>query len=145
MPPFLYRLSASIYNRDMDGVIHFSTSHSARILAMPPSDLLGIVLIVRHGDRHGFYQNLDTYAPSLTSITPLGEVCRSFAQRTTEDSDADLCRFKNTNWGSISAQYTSTLTPPRISLGSLPRSSTSRSSGHGLMLGERAVSSSTVR
>ncbi|KAH8824810.1 histidine phosphatase superfamily [Flagelloscypha sp. PMI_526] len=34
--------------------------------------LLGIVLITRHGDRRGFYQNGTSYTPSGTSITPLG-------------------------------------------------------------------------
>ncbi|PSS09342.1 hypothetical protein PHLCEN_2v3374 [Hermanssonia centrifuga] len=37
------------------------------------SEVLGIVLMARHGDRRGFYQDPLTYTPSATSITPLGE------------------------------------------------------------------------
>ncbi|KAI0685017.1 histidine phosphatase superfamily [Cytidiella melzeri] len=37
------------------------------------STILGLVLIARHGDREGFYQDPTTYAASATSITPLGE------------------------------------------------------------------------
>ncbi|KAH7925893.1 phosphoglycerate mutase-like protein [Leucogyrophana mollusca] len=36
------------------------------------SQLLGVVLIVRHGDRQGFYQDPTTYTPTATAITPLG-------------------------------------------------------------------------
>lgn len=36
------------------------------------SQLLGVVLIVRHGDRQGFYQNPQTYTATATQITPLG-------------------------------------------------------------------------
>ncbi|TFK48705.1 phosphoglycerate mutase-like protein [Heliocybe sulcata] len=36
------------------------------------SQVLGVVLLVRHGDRQGFYQNPDTYTASSTAITPLG-------------------------------------------------------------------------
>ncbi|KAI0056307.1 phosphoglycerate mutase-like protein [Artomyces pyxidatus] len=36
------------------------------------STVLGVVLLVRHGDRQGFYQDPNTYAASATSITPLG-------------------------------------------------------------------------
>ncbi|KDE09271.1 hypothetical protein MVLG_00589 [Microbotryum lychnidis-dioicae p1A1 Lamole] len=35
--------------------------------------VIGVVLLARHGDRAGFYQNPNTYAASNTSITPLGE------------------------------------------------------------------------
>ncbi|SCV72155.1 BQ2448_4849 [Microbotryum intermedium] len=35
--------------------------------------VIGVVLLARHGDRQGFYQNPNTYAASHTSITPLGE------------------------------------------------------------------------
>lgn len=38
------------------------------------SQLLGVVLIVRHGDRQGFYQNPQTYTATATQITPLGNV-----------------------------------------------------------------------
>ncbi|KAI0088497.1 phosphoglycerate mutase-like protein [Irpex rosettiformis] len=38
------------------------------------SKILGVVLIARHGDREGFYQDPTTYTPSATSITPLGEI-----------------------------------------------------------------------
>lgn len=38
------------------------------------SELLGIVVLARHGDREGFYQDPDTYTASQTSITPLGNV-----------------------------------------------------------------------
>ncbi|KAI0768868.1 phosphoglycerate mutase-like protein [Irpex lacteus] len=37
------------------------------------SKILGLVLIARHGDRQGFYQDPTTYTASATSITPLGE------------------------------------------------------------------------
>ncbi|KAF8073645.1 histidine phosphatase superfamily [Lyophyllum atratum] len=36
------------------------------------SKVLGVVLLVRHGDRQGFYQNPTTYTPSNTILTPLG-------------------------------------------------------------------------
>ncbi|KAG5648396.1 hypothetical protein DXG03_004970 [Asterophora parasitica] len=36
------------------------------------SKVLGVVLLVRHGDRQGFYQNPSTYTPSNTVLTPLG-------------------------------------------------------------------------
>lgn len=36
------------------------------------SQPVGVVLLVRHGDRMGFYQDPDTYTPSNTAITPLG-------------------------------------------------------------------------
>ena len=38
------------------------------------TEILGVVLLARHGDRRGFYQDPLTYTPSQTSITPLGEV-----------------------------------------------------------------------
>lgn len=41
------------------------------------SEILGIVLLTRHGDRRGFYQDPLTYTPFATSITPLGEVINS--------------------------------------------------------------------
>ncbi|KAF8654610.1 hypothetical protein AX16_003522 [Volvariella volvacea WC 439] len=34
--------------------------------------IVGVVVLVRHGDRQGFYQDPHTYAPSGTTITPLG-------------------------------------------------------------------------
>ncbi|KAH8085958.1 phosphoglycerate mutase-like protein [Cristinia sonorae] len=37
------------------------------------SDVIGIVVVARHGDRQGFYQDPDAYTASATSITPLGE------------------------------------------------------------------------
>ncbi|KAF8440957.1 histidine phosphatase superfamily [Boletus edulis BED1] len=36
------------------------------------NQILGVVLIVRHGDRQGFYQNPTTYTATATQITPLG-------------------------------------------------------------------------
>ncbi|KAF9462990.1 phosphoglycerate mutase-like protein [Collybia nuda] len=36
------------------------------------SKVLGVVVLVRHGDRQGFYQSPNTYTPSNTVITPLG-------------------------------------------------------------------------
>ena len=38
------------------------------------STVLGVVLLARHGDREGFYQDPNTYTASNTTITPLGEV-----------------------------------------------------------------------
>ncbi|KAF7799398.1 hypothetical protein EIP86_010631 [Pleurotus ostreatoroseus] len=38
------------------------------------TEILGVVLLARHGDRRGFYQDPLTYTPSQTSITPLGEI-----------------------------------------------------------------------
>ena len=38
------------------------------------SQLLGVVLLVRHGDRQGFYQDPTTYTATATQITPLGSV-----------------------------------------------------------------------
>ncbi|EPT00307.1 hypothetical protein FOMPIDRAFT_1163334 [Fomitopsis schrenkii] len=37
------------------------------------SDVIGVVIIARHGDRRGYYQSPDTYTASDTIITPLGE------------------------------------------------------------------------
>ncbi|EIW81249.1 phosphoglycerate mutase-like protein [Coniophora puteana RWD-64-598 SS2] len=34
--------------------------------------LLGVALIIRHGDRQEFWQNPDTYSPTATQLTPLG-------------------------------------------------------------------------
>ncbi|KAG5722000.1 hypothetical protein E4T56_gene6162, partial [Termitomyces sp. T112] len=36
------------------------------------SKVLGVVLLIRHGDRQGFYQDPTTYTPSNTVLTPLG-------------------------------------------------------------------------
>jgi prostatic aicd phosphatase len=36
--------------------------------------LLGVVLLFRHGDRVQFYQDPTTYDTSETAITPLGSV-----------------------------------------------------------------------
>ncbi|GJE91913.1 hypothetical protein PsYK624_080650 [Phanerochaete sordida] len=41
---------------------------------MSTSNLLGVVLIARHGDRLEFWQDPTTYTTSNTAITPLGEV-----------------------------------------------------------------------
>jgi len=41
---------------------------------MADSKLAGIVVIARHGDRSGFYQDPTTYAASNTVVTPLGTV-----------------------------------------------------------------------
>ncbi|KAG8214787.1 histidine phosphatase superfamily [Butyriboletus roseoflavus] len=41
-------------------------------MASNDSQILGVVLIVRHGDRQGFYQSPKTYTASKTQITPLG-------------------------------------------------------------------------
>jgi len=44
----------------------------ATITPRPQGNVLGVVLLVRHGDREGFYQNATDYTPSNTAITPLG-------------------------------------------------------------------------
>jgi len=36
------------------------------------SQVLGVIVMMRHGDRRGFYQDPKTYTPSNTEITPLG-------------------------------------------------------------------------
>jgi len=36
------------------------------------SQVLGVIIVTRHGDRRGFYQDPKTYTPSNTEITPLG-------------------------------------------------------------------------
>lgn len=36
------------------------------------NQLLGVVLLTRHGDREGFYQDPTTYTPYNTALTPLG-------------------------------------------------------------------------
>ena len=54
-------------------------SSTVQIIVMSQSSdsqILGVVLIIRHGDRQGFYQNPDTYTATATQITPLGNVCR---------------------------------------------------------------------
>ncbi|KAJ7614918.1 histidine phosphatase superfamily [Roridomyces roridus] len=40
----------------------------------PPDKVLGVMILTRHGDREGFYQDPLTYTPSFTTITPLGTV-----------------------------------------------------------------------
>ncbi|KAL4249193.1 Histidine phosphatase superfamily protein [Abortiporus biennis] len=37
------------------------------------SDIIGAIVIARHGDRQGFYQDPISYTASATAITPLGE------------------------------------------------------------------------
>lgn len=39
---------------------------------MSDSQVLGVIVMMRHGDRLGFYQDAHTYTPSNTEITPLG-------------------------------------------------------------------------
>lgn len=46
---------------------------SQRKMSSNTDTILGIVLMARHGDREGFYQDPTTYTASQTSITPLGE------------------------------------------------------------------------
>ncbi|KAF8893679.1 histidine phosphatase superfamily [Gymnopilus junonius] len=41
-------------------------------MADQDSKILGVVLLVRHGDRQGFYQDPTSYTASNTAITPLG-------------------------------------------------------------------------
>ncbi len=41
---------------------------------MPSSDVIGVVILARHGDREGFYQDPLTYTASATKITALGNV-----------------------------------------------------------------------
>jgi prostatic aicd phosphatase len=36
--------------------------------------LIGVVLLARHGDRTGYYQDPNTYNSTQAYITPLGEV-----------------------------------------------------------------------
>lgn len=38
------------------------------------STVLGVVVIIRHGDREGFYQDPSTYDASETTITAVGSV-----------------------------------------------------------------------
>uniref|UniRef100_A0A0W0G0D6 Phosphoglycerate mutase-like protein n=1 Tax=Moniliophthora roreri TaxID=221103 RepID=A0A0W0G0D6_MONRR len=38
------------------------------------SKVLGVLVLARHGDRQGFYQNPSDYTPTNTQITPLGNV-----------------------------------------------------------------------
>jgi len=42
------------------------------------NQLLGVVLLVRHGDRQGFYQDPESYTATSTQITPLGNVRQIF-------------------------------------------------------------------
>ncbi|KLO05436.1 phosphoglycerate mutase-like protein, partial [Schizopora paradoxa] len=41
---------------------------------MSSSDVIGVVILARHGDREGFYQDPITYTASATQITALGNV-----------------------------------------------------------------------
>ncbi len=41
---------------------------------MSSSDVIGVVILARHGDREGFYQDPLTYTASATKITALGNV-----------------------------------------------------------------------
>ncbi|KAJ7070028.1 histidine phosphatase superfamily [Mycena amicta] len=41
-------------------------------MAASNDTLLGVLILTRHGDRAGFYQDPDTYTASATTITPLG-------------------------------------------------------------------------
>lgn len=38
------------------------------------SKVLGVVLLIRHGDRQGFYQSDTTYTATATNLTALGNV-----------------------------------------------------------------------
>ena len=44
---------------------------------MSSSDVIGVVILARHGDREGFYQDPLTYTASATKITALGNVSLS--------------------------------------------------------------------
>jgi len=41
---------------------------------MSDSTVIGAVILIRHGDREGFYQDPTDYTPANTAITPLGNV-----------------------------------------------------------------------
>jgi len=53
----------------------FGLRHHPRASMAQSSQVLGVVLIFRHGDRLQFYQDPTTYDASFTTITPLGNVC----------------------------------------------------------------------
>ncbi|RXW22878.1 hypothetical protein EST38_g2990 [Candolleomyces aberdarensis] len=55
----------------LDGPAASPFSNSCR-MSTDSSKLLGVVLLARHGDREGFYQDPNTYTPANTAITPLG-------------------------------------------------------------------------
>lgn len=38
------------------------------------STVIGVVIVTRHGDRQGFYQDPKSYTASDTTITPLGSL-----------------------------------------------------------------------
>lgn len=45
---------------------------------MADSNVLGVVLLARHGDRLGFYQDPNTYTASATTLTALGNVSSQY-------------------------------------------------------------------
>ncbi|KAA1473804.1 phosphoglycerate mutase-like protein [Dentipellis sp. KUC8613] len=69
-----------------------------------PSDstVLGVVLLIRHGDRQGFYQDPNTYDASATAITPLGnqqEVQLGGLLRSLYFDPSSSSHISNTNLG----------------------------------------------
>ncbi|TDL22226.1 phosphoglycerate mutase-like protein [Rickenella mellea] len=63
-----------LYRYHIASLLPTSTKQLAVKLMASSADsvVLGVVLLVRHGDRQGFYQNPLTYTASNTEITPLG-------------------------------------------------------------------------
>jgi prostatic aicd phosphatase len=43
-------------------------------MSQTDGEIMGVVVLVRHGDRMGFYQSPTTYTATATQITPLGNV-----------------------------------------------------------------------
>ena len=55
-------------------------------------DMLGVVVLARHGDRQGDYRNPDTYEDTQTQLTPLGEVRKpAFVPLLSLSSDLSHC------------------------------------------------------
>lgn len=71
------------------------------------SDVIGVVIMARHGDRRGYYQSPDTYTASDTTITPLGEV-RFCVRVSVHFSDLTMLRASERNGSSVrcSGRYT---------------------------------------
>lgn len=66
-------------------------------MASNDNEMLGVVLIVRHGDRQGFYQSPTTYTATATQITPLGNVRYLEPKARPPLTHA---RYKNFSWAS---------------------------------------------
>jgi len=83
------------------------------------SQVLGVVVIARNGDRVEYYQNPNNYGAAFTETTALGEVCQT-PKFPLHFHSAYVPRYNLTNLAVFSVQNTSTGILPRISITCVP-------------------------